>query len=166
MIKLQNLQSSPKTYEIPISAGFGSVHQTVHTIKYSLGTADSATGGAPLKSERREIRRQFPHSITLMSKNTKGDTSGPLEDGIQRVEPFRTAIQKGLLKVIPVVVEKVEEEPPADTTSGSPSPNETTSPSPSPSENITAPSAPDGPGTAEITSDAPTARTNKQRGGK
>lgn len=91
-------------YEIPISCGAGFDRHTITTTKRTLARpGDGARSGSmDVRGVARSKTRNFPRSITVTAAGTKGDTSEELPDVVQHVEPFKTLITRGHLKVIEV----------------------------------------------------------------
>ncbi len=105
MIRLKNTLREMRTYEIPTNAGAGFVRQKVAGVRRHLVTAGEGdpSGSVSVRRETRETTRMLPISVTLCAANTEGDTSGPLPERVQHVEPFASAITKGHLRVLPYV---------------------------------------------------------------
>ncbi len=97
MIRLKNQLREPRTYEIPLAAGAGHVRQDVTTVRRSFARAGE---NLTLQSAARTQSRVLPPSVTLMAAGTKGDTSGPLPDNVQHVQPFKGLIEARALKVV------------------------------------------------------------------
>lgn len=104
-----------RTYEIPISCGAGSVTHSITTTKRTLVLPGESNpdGSMSVKSTKRIAEKRLPLSVTLTARSTKGDTSEALTDRVQHVEPFKSAIAKRHLKVLPVA-EQVDDPSPED----------------------------------------------------
>ncbi len=55
--------------------------------------------------------RNFPRAITLTAAGTQGDTSEELPDNVQHVEPFKGLIARGHIRVLEVKPPAAEPEP-------------------------------------------------------
>jgi hypothetical protein len=123
VIRFKNLLRELRAYEIPLSANAGHERVEVAQVKRSLVPVvgdEAPAGSLSFKLSRpRTSSRVLPKSITLTAAGTGGDTSEPLPDHVQDVEPFKSAIARRHIRVLPVPVADAPKDQPAEPSAAS-----------------------------------------------
>ena len=114
MILLKHNVPAMRTYEIPVSAGVGFAPHTITTSRRTLVRPPDDQGHPAdsllMAKHPHTQQKRLPVSVTLTAKGTKGDTSEPLPDVVQHIEPFKTLIARRSIEVLPV--NEASKEPP------------------------------------------------------